>query len=42
MFEICGEREEMSEVTISEDLLITMVVAEIAEETGKDSKVKKY
>lgn len=38
MFEICGEREEMSEVTISEDLLITMVVEEIAEETGKDSK----
>lgn len=49
MFEICGGREEMSEATISKekmdftiDFLITMVVEEIAEETGKDSKVKKY
>lgn len=45
MFEICGGREEMSEVTISKekkdftiDLLISMVVEEIAEEAGKDSK----
>lgn len=45
MFEICGGREEMSEVTVSKekmdftiDLLITMAVEEIAEETGKDSK----
>lgn len=45
MFEICGGREEVSEVTISKekmdftiDLLITMAVEEIAEETGKDSK----
>lgn len=45
MFKICGGREEMPEVTISKekmdftiDLLITMAVEEISQETGKDSK----
>lgn len=45
MSEICGGREDMAEVMISKekmdytiDLLITMVIDEIAEETGKDRK----
>ena len=45
MSEICGGREDMAEVMIPKekmdytiDLLITMVIDEMAEETGKDRK----